>query len=61
MDFDSRDSDDTRDDERWGYDCDLGSRGPPATPPTAMIRDPFVVGLDLPHGVERELVGERRG
>jgi hypothetical protein len=54
MDFDPRDSSDARDDERWGYERDRDNRGRDDP------RDPFVDGLDLPRGLERELVQDDR-
>ena len=48
MDFDPRDCDDARDDERWGYGRDLGERGAGDARDRDDPRDPFVDGLDLP-------------
>ena len=60
MDFDPRDCDDTRDDERWGYDRDLGERAAGDARDRDDPRDAFVDGLDLPRGRERELVQDDR-
>jgi hypothetical protein len=54
MDFDPRDDSYARDDERWGYDRDRDDRDRDDP------RDPFVDGLDLPGGLERELVQDER-
>jgi hypothetical protein len=54
MDFDPRDYDDAREDERWGYERDRDDRDRDDP------RDPFVDGLDLPRGLERELVQDDR-
>jgi len=60
MDFDPRDCDDARDDERWGYGRDVGERGAGDARDRDDPRDPFVDGLDLPRGLERELVQDQR-
>lgn len=60
MDFDPRDVDDARDDARWGYDRDLGGRGAGDVRDRGDPRDAFVDGLDLPRGLERELVQDQR-
>src|SRR6476620_671461 len=60
MDFDPRDCDDARDDERWGYDRDLEGRGAGDARDRDDPRDAFVEGLDLPRGRERELVQDAR-
>lgn len=54
MDFDPRDDSYAREDERWGYERDRDDRARDDP------RDPFVDGLDLPRGVERELVQDDR-
>lgn len=56
MDFDPRDYDEAREDERWGYDRDRDDRERDRDDP----RDPFVDSLDLPRGLERELVQDDR-
>jgi len=52
FDFDPRDSSDARDEERerWGYERDPDDRDRDDP------RDPFMDGLDLPRGLERELL-----
>jgi hypothetical protein len=56
MDFDPRDCDDAREDERWGYDLGRDDRDHDRDDP----RDPFVDGLDVPRSLERELVQDER-
>ena len=56
MDFDPRDYDEAREDERWGYDRDRDDPERDRDDP----RDPFVDSLDLPRGLERELVQDDR-
>lgn len=56
MDSDPRDYDEAREDERWGYDRDRDDRERDRDDP----RDPFVDSLDLPRGLERELVQDDR-
>jgi hypothetical protein len=68
FDFDPRDSDDVRDserdgiyDSRWGEDVrDRDERDRDVDPRDRDPRDPFVHGLDLPYGLERELVQDKR-
>ena len=64
FDFDPRDYADERDrdheaiyDSRWGEDVrERDERERELDPRDRDPRDPFVHGLDLPHGLERELV-----
>ena len=68
FDFDPRDSDDARDGDRdaiyaspWGEDVrERDEREREADPRDRDPRDAFVHGLDLPHGLERELVQDNR-
>ena len=68
FDFDPRDDDDVRDrdrdgiyDSRWGEDArDRDERELELDPRDRDPRDPFVHGLDLPHGLERELAQDDR-
>lgn len=68
MDFDPRDYDDARDrddgmyDSRWGDNPrDADARDLTADPRHHDPRDTFVRDLDLPRGLERELVEDDRG
>jgi len=68
FDFDPRDSADERDcdregiyDSRWGEDArERDERERELDPRDRDPRDPFVHRLDLPHGLERELVQDER-
>jgi hypothetical protein len=68
FDFDPRDSADERDcdregiyDSRWGEDArEHDERERELDPRDRDPRDPFVHRLDLPHGLERELVQDER-
>ena len=68
FDFDPRDYADERDreheaiyDSRWGEDVrERDERERELDPRDRDPRDPFVHGLDLPHGLERELVHDER-
>ena len=68
FDLDPRDYADARDgdrdgmyDSRWGDDVrDRDERARDVDPRDRDPRDPFVHGLDLPHGLERELVQDER-
>src|SRR5712691_12180034 len=66
FDFDPRDHADERDrddiyDSRWGEDVrERDEREREPDPRDRDPRDPFVHGLELPHGFERELVQDER-